>query len=122
MEHLFVLVLVVLFTAAGTALSDYDRTNPDDVLALNHEMWDDPLGLGYDHLNAGIRSACKLLEDPEKNVGEEVGPLELTPQVVLKAMSFRDYRLSTKDGIPEKDIRRDVRVIMPPLDLFSKTK
>ena len=25
-------------------------------------------------------------------------------------------------GIPEKDIRRDVRVIMPPLDLFSKTK
>ena len=25
-------------------------------------------------------------------------------------------------GVPEKDIRRDVRVIMPPLDLFSKTK
>ena len=25
-------------------------------------------------------------------------------------------------GIDEKDIRRDVRVIMPPLDLFSKTK
>jgi hypothetical protein len=25
-------------------------------------------------------------------------------------------------GIPEKDIRRDVHVLMPPLDLFSKTK
>ena len=25
-------------------------------------------------------------------------------------------------GIPEKDIKRDVRVIMPALDLFSKTK
>ena len=25
-------------------------------------------------------------------------------------------------GIDEKDIRRDVRVIMPPLDLFSKTE
>ena len=25
-------------------------------------------------------------------------------------------------GIPEKDIRRDVRIIMPSLDLFSKTK
>jgi hypothetical protein len=25
-------------------------------------------------------------------------------------------------GIEEKDIRRDVHVLMPPLDLFSKTK
>ena len=25
-------------------------------------------------------------------------------------------------GIPEKDIRRDVHVLMPKLDLFSKTK
>ena len=25
-------------------------------------------------------------------------------------------------GIDEKDIRRDVRIIMPPLDLFSKTQ
>ena len=25
-------------------------------------------------------------------------------------------------GIPESDIRRDIRVIMPSLDLFSKTK
>ena len=25
-------------------------------------------------------------------------------------------------NIPEEDIQRDVRVIMPPLDLFSKTK
>jgi len=25
-------------------------------------------------------------------------------------------------GILEKDIRRDVHVLMPPLDLFSKTK
>jgi hypothetical protein len=25
-------------------------------------------------------------------------------------------------GIDEKDIRRDVHVLMPPLDLFAKTK
>ena len=25
-------------------------------------------------------------------------------------------------GVPEADIRRDVKVIMPPLDLFAKTK
>ena len=25
-------------------------------------------------------------------------------------------------GIPESDIRRDVRIIMPSLDLFGKTK
>ena len=26
------------------------------------------------------------------------------------------------EGVPEKDIRRDVKVIMPSLDLFGKTK
>ena len=25
-------------------------------------------------------------------------------------------------NVPEEDVQRDVRVIMPPLDLFSKTK
>lgn len=25
-------------------------------------------------------------------------------------------------NVPEEDVRRDVKVIMPPLDLFSKTK
>ena len=25
-------------------------------------------------------------------------------------------------NIPEEDVQRDVRVIMPPLDLFAKTK
>ena len=32
-----------------------------------------------------------------------------------------DEEWKTK-GIPESDIRRDVRVIMPSLDLFGKTK
>jgi len=54
---------------------------------------------------------------------------ELKPTKVITTIS----NLKTKEiykteeewkakGIPEKDIRRDVRVIMPPLDLFSKTK
>ena len=54
---------------------------------------------------------------------------ELKPTKVITTIS----NLQTKEvykteeewkakGIPEKDIRRDVRVIMPPLDLFSKTK
>ena len=95
--HLFVLVLVVLFTAAGTALADFDLTNRDDVVALNHELLDDPIGMGYDpEFNFSL--LCKLISDPEGNVGGEVGPVELTPEVVLKAMSFRDYRLATKDG------------------------
>ena len=55
--------------------------------------------------------------------------MELTPAKVTKTLS----NLKTKEvykteeewkakGIDEKDIRRDVHVIMPPLDLFGKTK
>ena len=55
--------------------------------------------------------------------------LELKPDKIITTIS----NLQTKEvytteeewkakGIPEKDIRRDVRVIMPPLDLLSKTK
>ena len=55
--------------------------------------------------------------------------LELKPTKVITTIS----NLQTKEvykteeewkakGIPEKDIKRDVRVIMPALDLFSKTK
>ena len=55
--------------------------------------------------------------------------MELKPAKVTTTIS----NLKTKEvykteeewkakGIDEKDIRRDVRVIMPPLDLFSKTQ
>ena len=55
--------------------------------------------------------------------------LELKPTKVITTIS----NLQTKEvykteeewkakGIPEKDIRRDVRVIMPALDLLGKTK
>ena len=55
--------------------------------------------------------------------------LELKPTKVITTIS----NLKTKEvykteeewkakGIDEKDIRRDVHVIMPPLDLFGKTK
>ena len=55
--------------------------------------------------------------------------IELKPDKIIETIS----NLKTKEiykteeewkakGINEKDIRRDVRVIMPPLDLFSKTQ
>ena len=55
--------------------------------------------------------------------------IELKPDKIITTIS----NLKTKEvyqtedewkakGIDEKDIRRDVRVIMPPLDLLSKTK
>ena len=55
--------------------------------------------------------------------------LQLKPDKIITTIS----NLKTKEiyhteeewkakGIDEKDIRRDVRVIMPPLDLLSKTK
>ena len=55
--------------------------------------------------------------------------LELKPTKVITTIS----NLQTKEiykteeewkakGVPEKDIRRDVRIIMPSLDLFGKTQ
>ena len=55
--------------------------------------------------------------------------IHLTPKKIITTIS----NLKTKEiykteeewkakGIDEKDIKRDVRVIMPALDLFSKTK
>ena len=55
--------------------------------------------------------------------------LEIKPDKIIETIS----NLKTKEiykteeewkakGIDEKDIRRDVRIIMPALDLFSETK
>jgi hypothetical protein len=55
--------------------------------------------------------------------------IELKPDKIITTIS----NLKTKEvykteeewkakGIDEKDIRRDVRIMMPRLDLFSKTK
>ena len=55
--------------------------------------------------------------------------IELTPEKIITTIS----NLKTKEiyeteeewkakGIDEKDIRRDVHVLMPKLDLFGKTK
>jgi len=54
---------------------------------------------------------------------------ELKPDKIITTIS----NLKTKEvykteeewkakGVPEKDIRRDVRIIMPSLDLFGKTQ
>ena len=55
--------------------------------------------------------------------------LEIKPDKIIETIS----NLKTKEiykteeewkakGIDEIDIRRDVKIIMPPLDLFSKTQ
>ena len=53
----------------------------------------------------------------------------LTPKEIITTISNKKTAEKYKDeaalkaaNIPEEDVRRDVRVIMPPLDLFSKTK
>ena len=35
---------------------------------------------------------------------------------------YMDEEALKAANIPQEDVRRDVRVIMPPLDLFAKTK
>ena len=35
---------------------------------------------------------------------------------------YKDYNEWKSKGIPEEDIRRDIKLIMPSLDIFGKTK
>ena len=55
--------------------------------------------------------------------------VELKPKEVITTISnkktgeiYKDEEALKAANIPEEDVRRDVRVIMPPLDLFGKTK
>ena len=53
----------------------------------------------------------------------------LTPKEIITTISnkktgekYKDEAALKAANIPEGDVQRDVRVIMPALDLFSKTK
>ena len=55
--------------------------------------------------------------------------LELKPEKIIETISnlktgeiYKDEKEWKAKGVSEKDIRRDVNVIMPSLDLFPKTK
>ena len=54
---------------------------------------------------------------------------ELTPKEIITTISNlktgEEYKTEEEwkaKGVPEAEIRRDVKVIMPTLDLFPKTK
>jgi len=55
--------------------------------------------------------------------------IELKPQEIITTISnkktgevYEDEEALKAANIPEEDVQRDVKVIMPPLDLFGKTK
>ena len=55
--------------------------------------------------------------------------IELKPKEIIEKITNKKTGEKYKNdeewkakGIPESDIRKDVRVIMPSLDLFGKTK
>ena len=54
----------------------------------------------------------------------EIKPTKVTTTIKHKQTGekYKSEEEWKAKGIPEKDIRRDVHVLMPPLDLFSKTK
>ena len=59
--------------------------------------------------------------------GKEIPVFE--PQEIITTISnlktgeiYKTEEEGKAKGVDEKDIRRDVKVIMPPLDLLSKTK
>jgi|TARA_R100001530_G_scaffold46173_1_gene34734 predicted peroxiredoxin len=53
----------------------------------------------------------------------------LTPKEIITTITnkktgeiYKDEQALKSANIPEEDVRRDVKVIMPALDLFAKTK
>ena len=55
--------------------------------------------------------------------------IELKPEKIITTITnkktgevYKDEEALKAANIPEEDVQRDVTVIMPPLDLFSKTK
>ena len=55
--------------------------------------------------------------------------ITLEPKEIITTLSnkktgekYKDEEALKAANIPEEDVQRDVRVIMPHLDLFSKTK
>ena len=53
----------------------------------------------------------------------------LTPKEIITTITnkktgelYKDEQALKLANIPEEDVRRDVKVIMPALDLFAKTK
>jgi hypothetical protein len=55
--------------------------------------------------------------------------IELKPEKIIETISnlktgevYKNDEEWKAKGVPEEDIRRDVKVIMPSLDIFGKTK
>ena len=55
--------------------------------------------------------------------------IELKPEKIITTITnkktgeiYKDEEALKAANVPEEDVKRDVRVIMPALDLFSKTK
>lgn len=95
-KFILTLTTALILCLLSTALAVFNGTD-DDFSTFNRELYDDPIGMGYD-VSAVVEGCRDLINDPESNVGEETHPLELTPQVVLKAMSFHDYRKTSTEG------------------------
>jgi|TARA_R100000664_G_C2647754_1_gene69798 hypothetical protein len=55
--------------------------------------------------------------------------IEIKPEKIITTITnkktgeiYKDEEALKAANVPEEDVKRDVRVIMPALDLFSKTK
>ncbi len=55
--------------------------------------------------------------------------IEIKPEKIIETISnlktgevYKDDNEWKSKGIPEEDIRRDIKVLMPSLDIFGKTK
>ena len=68
----------------------FDVNDPVDLLALNNEVNNDPLALGYNP-DANVNTLLGLLNDPDNNTGGETANQKLTPRVLLSQVVLSDY-------------------------------
>ncbi len=97
-EVLRLLITAGLLAFANSASADFDKFNPDDGNALCYEMSNDPLNIGYPFIIGQTDVIRNLLNDRTGNPGGETGPQELTPEVILGAISFGDYKKTSEEG------------------------
>jgi len=55
--------------------------------------------------------------------------IEIKPEKIIEKITnlktgeeYKDDNEWKSKGVPEEDIRRDIKVLMPSLDIFGKTK
>ena len=75
-------------------------------------------------LGSFVKKLTRKVTRPFTKVAKKIVPKEIITTItnMKTGEKYKDDADWKAKGIPESDIRKDVRVIMPSLDLFGETK